>query len=61
MADLKAVDEQPKLIHPDITSEIPGVKTEDMYDGIIGPIPIGKEESLHHMLNVQLRRVKMQA
>jgi hypothetical protein len=44
LSELKAVDEQPKLIHPDIISEIPGVETEDMYDGIIGPVPIGEEE-----------------
>ena len=44
MTDLKAVDEQPKLIHPDIISEISGVKTEDMYDRMIGPTPIGEEE-----------------
>ena len=45
MADLQAIDEQSKLIHPDIISEIPGVETADMYDKIIGPIPIGEEET----------------
>ena len=42
--DLKAVDEQPALIHPCIISKIPGLETEAMYSGIVGPIPIGKEE-----------------
>ena len=44
LADLKAVNEQPKSVHPDIIAEIPGVKTEDMYDNVISPTPIGKEE-----------------
>jgi hypothetical protein len=44
LADLQAIDEQPKLIHQDIISEIPWVETEDMYDKIIGPTLIGKEE-----------------
>ena len=44
MADLQAIGEQPGLIHPDIISEIPWVDTVDMYDGIIGPTPICKEE-----------------
>ena len=42
--DLKAADKQPKLIHSDIMSEILGIETEDIYDGIIGPIPIREEE-----------------
>ena len=44
LANLEAADEQLKLIHPDIISEIPGVKTEDMYDGIIKPVLVGQEE-----------------
>ena len=44
LADLTAVNEQPKLVHPDIIAEIPGVETQDMYDNVIGPIPIGEEE-----------------
>ena len=32
------------MVHPDIIAEIPGVETEDMYDNLIGPTPIGKEE-----------------
>ena len=44
MADLNAVGEQPKLIHRSFISEIPGIGIEDMRDGIIGPIPIGKDE-----------------
>ena len=43
-ADLQAIDKQPKLVHPDIISEIPRVETADMYDRIIGPTPIGKKE-----------------
>ena len=44
LADLKAVDKVPKLIHPVCISEIHWVETEDMYDKIIGPIPIDKEK-----------------
>ena len=44
LADLQAIDEQPKIIHPDIISEIPGVETADMYDGISRPTPIGKDK-----------------
>ena len=46
LADLKAVNEQPKLVHPDIIAEIPGVETEDIYDNVIGRTPIGEEEKL---------------
>ena len=45
LADLKAVDEQPKLIHPDIISEIPGVETADMYNDIIGPTPNNEKKA----------------
>ena len=45
LADLKAVKEQPKSIHPDIIAEVPGVKTEDMYAKIIGPAPISDKEN----------------
>ena len=44
LSELIAADEQPTLIHSDIISEIPDVETGAMYDGIIWPIPIGKEE-----------------
>ena len=44
LADLQELTEQLKLIHPDIISEISRVKTEDMYDRIIRPTPIEKEE-----------------
>ena len=46
-ADLQAVDGQPKviLIHPTILSEMPWVKTEDMYDKIIRPTSISKQEN----------------
>ena len=44
LANLQAGKEQPKLIHPDVIVEVPWVKTEDMYDKIIGPTPIGDEE-----------------
>ena len=44
LLEFKAVEEQSKLIHPDIISEIPGVETEDMFNGIIGPILIDREE-----------------
>ena len=44
LAELKSVKEQPKLLHPDIIAEVPGVETEDMYDTIIGPTPTGDEE-----------------
>ena len=44
LEDLKVVDEQPTLTHPGIISRIPGVETEDMYDGIMGPLLIDKEE-----------------
>ena len=43
-ADLQSADKQPKLIHQDIISETPWVKTEDMHDRIIGPIPISEEK-----------------
>ena len=46
LVDLQTIDKQPKLMHPDILSEIPGVKTSDMYNGIIRQTPIGKEEKL---------------
>ena len=48
LEDLQAVNEQPKLVHPDIISEIPGVETADMYDGIIGPTPIEQEKPLSY-------------
>ena len=38
------MDEQPKLVHPDIISEIPGIETADMYDDIIGPTPNDEKE-----------------
>ena len=44
-ADLKALNEQPKLVHPDIIAEISRVKTKDMYDNVIGPTLIGEEEN----------------
>ena len=44
MVDLQAIYEQPSLIHPDIISEIPLVKTTVMYERIIGQFPIGKED-----------------
>ena len=44
LADLKAVDEHPKLVHPDIIAEIPGGETQDMYDNVISPTSIGWEE-----------------
>ena len=44
LADLKAVNDQPKLIHPDIIAEIPGVETEDMYNNVIDPTPISNKE-----------------
>ena len=44
LEDLKAVNEQPKSVHQDIIAEIPGVKTEDMYNTVIGSTPIGTEE-----------------
>ena len=44
LVDLQAIDKQPQLIHPDIISEIPGVKTVDLYNHIIGPTPIVEEE-----------------
>ena len=39
-----AVDEQSKLVHPDIILEMRGIETEVLYDGIIGPIPSGNTE-----------------
>ena len=59
MADLQAIDKQPTLIHPDIILEIPGVKTADIYDRIIGPILIGKKEKPSSYLSALLKRVKM--
>ena len=61
LADLKAVDEQPKLVHPDIISEIPGIETADMYDDIIGPTPDDGKKRLYHMLSARLKRTLMQA
>ena len=43
LSELKVVDKQPKFIHPDIILEIPGIKTEDMDDEMIGPILIDEE------------------
>ena len=43
LSELKTVDNQPKLVHKDIISEISSVETEDMYPRIIGPIPIGNK------------------
>ena len=44
LADLQAIGKQPKLVHLDIISEIPAVNTAGIYDGMIGPTPIGEEE-----------------
>jgi hypothetical protein len=41
---MQAIDEQLNLTHLENISGIPGVKTDDMYDGIIGPIPYGDNE-----------------
>ena len=45
LTDLQAVDERPKLVHQDIISELPGVKTADMYAGIIWRTPFGEEKT----------------
>ena len=44
LVDLQAVNEQPKLVHPDIISEIPGVETTNMYNRIIGPTLLDEKE-----------------
>ena len=44
LSKLNVVDKQPKLIHSDVISELPSIETEDIYDRIIGPIPIGRKE-----------------
>ena len=44
LSELKAVDEQPKLIRLDIVSDISGVETEDMHGVIIGSIPISNKK-----------------
>jgi hypothetical protein len=35
-------DEKPKLVHPGITSEIPDIETENIYEKEIGPSPMAE-------------------
>ena len=57
MADLKAANEQLRLVHPDIIAEIPGVETEDMYNNLIGTTPINKEEYFAAPLSIRIIRI----
>ena len=58
LAELKSVKEQPKLLHPDIIAEVPGAETEDMYNSIIWPNPIGNkiQSPLYSERALRLRR-----
>ena len=63
LSELKADDMQPKLIHPDIISEISGVEIEAMYCSTesLDQFQLAKKKRLHHMQNGHLQCIRMQA